>query len=71
MQKKPFAVFMDFLQTTNFKVFPSNLISATLSAKKLFSCLSKAKLQKFSLHYQSTAKLFSHITSVVYGIFND
>ena len=42
--------------------------------KKLLSRLSKAKLQKFSLHcdkIQWTTKLFSHVTFVVYGITNN
>ena len=48
--RKTFVVFADFQQTT--KVFPTNLISAILSADiYLFSCLSKAKPRKFSLHY--------------------
>jgi len=41
MQGKSFVAFADFQQTI--KVFPTNFIN-----------LSKAKLQKFSLHYDKT-----------------
>ena len=52
--EKSIVAFANFLQTT--KVFPTNFISAILSANGYyaeiyFSFLSKAKLLKFSLHY--------------------